>query len=902
MSLMQQFWKTVLQGAVNARSVTGAIGEHPNQLATAGFYVLSHFLAPMRSVIPKITGRMYEIADELAPTEPQLANVTRLWARAGDEGFRMIKEVEERRRVIPARYVTTVLQAANERGLTRDNLDGWRNIKTLIEEGRADEHPVAQLLANIYGQIDNLAQRLIPGYKGRPNYFPQFASREYIEQLGETRFRELLKERHPMLTDDELKLAMEAVMNAPPRLVRDIDPLIRPSEHLLMRRRITLPDEARIHPMDEALLGIAEELTYLVDTSVLGWQGNKFWNLVRILRGEKLPLAVQEDLPASIRGIMQEIGEDALERNVPGKVTRNLGDALKVIAHYTMGHFPDDDFGQLRKGLAAVGVIEMMAFSVIPNLGQLFAEFIVRGFGPAARGIIRAGLGKLYWTDEAEGLKFIAAALGQSQVISRNFDLALGYNETTADLFRNPQKFFANPVGAAKDILSAFRVTGRQQGWGTALGRASREFLHLTGFTSAEDYLRRAATGAVQEELLDVQRLLSDNPVDARALRILKRYGIEGDEAVRKFMKMNLSDVSWTPQKLMELDPDAALKLTPWERLFMHGIDQTQFNYMPVDFPIAWAHPTLASTVFQFRRYSYQQATKLVNFAFQEAAAGNVGPLARMMAAAWGMGSLINAMRAGITGRDIVWVGGSEGFAKVPPPSIERAAEARGPFGMTYNEWMRKRLEDAVAMGLFGLYTDAIFTLAEGKPMLLASYAVGVYPAEAFNLVNKLAQGLYEALTGGERHPGKERFPKVKEAARYTVKQIPVIGRLAYPHLRSAPIIGSKPLEYGRLREFGLRAWVNKDWETFNAIQNRLLEEFENPITVEEAADYQMRLALKRRGIAAVRPRPGEPGYVPRGEIPLRPGEEARVEQKARERLSRFLAGTGLEDIDLGEE
>jgi len=149
-------------------------------------------------------------------------------------------------------------------------------------------------------------------------------------------------------------------------------------------------------------------------------------------------------------------------------------------------------------------------------------------------------------------------------------------------------------------------------------------------------------------------------------------------------------------------------------------------------------------------------------------------------------------------------------------------------------------------------------------------------------------------LTAGERHPGKERFPKVKEAARYLVRQIPIVGRLAYPHLRSVPVLGSKPLEYRRLREFGLRAWVNKDWETFNHIQNRLLVEFENPITTEEAIDYQMRLALRRRGMTAVRPQPGEPGYVGRGEEPLTPEEFFEVEEQARERLRKFLEEAGL--------
>lgn len=912
MALVETFWRNILGRLGIARLVTKAsvVGLRPEAAPLEEMLQVGTrwMLQPARTVALRVADAFQ---DAVASEPSHVQQYAGLLSDATKRLVSMLDEVATSRYVI-GRLVHPYVREIQARGVEPLS-EGWYAIRKAVESGSL-EAPGADVAQAGLNRVRQLAEQYIPGWKPLENYWPMYVNPEAIERFGYNRAeallraslsegnlalmrrdRALLSAARDMLgrdpTDEDIvELAIQSVLQRPTRALGERAVYIRPSGHLLFHRYITLPDELRLHPYEEFISYLNEAQTYLFDTKILGPGGQKARALLSLLRGEILPeRLVPEGIneatgaPWTLADVLgPEMAEKVMRaqrdsyRYLAGRWPKRLADGLETVLRYTLGAFQEDEVMEgVRATVSSLGSMTMMVFSAIPNLSQQYAEIITRGVAPFLRGLVRA-----YKTNKDDILD-LAADLGQMSSNLLKADLRYSFSAVT-DLIephlRSPQ-----------DVLNAVAQAMRKPSI-SERARAMATLSHrLSGFRASEAANRRTALGTIIEYAQELQQKLAEAPNDPALIRAVQRFGMTPEQ----FLSMPIRERPMSFTELMQLTPDKYLSVLDWERMFLRGIDGSQFLYLPLDFPFAWSRPWVGSVLVQFRRFAYAQATKVVSMAFEEAKHHNFAPLVRMVAAVPTVGASVSFLRDAVSGRSLVWVPG-HGFRKRERPPIERAAEVRTVFGPV-PEWFVERMKDAVAIGLMGVYTDALFTLAEGRPLVQASWVGGVYPTELFNLSSKIAGAVAEVVRGGEPDVRKERFPAVREAVRAVIRQVPFAPvRFIQPHILRGPS-GVR-----NLREAGIEAFVANNWELFNEVQSYFISR-DDPITTDEIANYMHRYALRRMGLTAAGPQRGEPGYVPRRGVPAFPSYFPEITRRADILTARTLGAATGEAEEEGE-
>lgn len=829
--------------------------------------------------------------------------------RALRRGVQMADEIFERKAFFNSKFNASLQDLETRFGLG-PNSDAWYPVMREIESAAGDPRLVRTPAAKavLAHQLDAMKQmsplltekELLEQYSllWAQRLDPAVTQRVGRQVMG-TRIEQVAKSimENPRLkavaaselgkpnpTNDEVVDLIVELVTAEGRgtKFRPIRGILGSPSGIVLRRAVQLPEEWRLHPYNEFVSTLTSEYTYAAEAGILGRDGRKAQALLRWSRGYADDLA---DLPEDYRTAVE-----TLDRLMPapyvqrtGEVQGKLADLVEGLLRSTTGAYQEAPFvWAARTSLVPLGAIMMMPFSAIPNLGQIYSELITKGFANWM-------FGWKHIFKDVETLRRFAVLAGQKQVAVGMTDVMHGVPETS--------RFFQQ-AGKTTPILSLFdpkwlgaamqtmRVSGIR-----GLRTVAEESLKVYGFVSVEDFLRRFSALTTHSELRQLQRRLLADPTDAYALRQLRRY--PSISSAQEFVRMQIPEnVDEAVKMMWRGDPMDITRIDPLQRLYFHGIGGTQFNYIPGDYPAVFSHPFFGTVAMQFRRYTWAQATKVVAHAVNEFSAGNPVPLLYMTAAVPTLGYTIKRLKNLVSQREVVLAEGRPRIVEQQP--IGEKGEAR-LLGRVLSSGERAQLENAMAMGLMGIYTDAMLTMSEGTPTMLASWITGVFPVDAFNLVNKMAQAGAEVVRGGEQLPGKERYPKVQEAARGVVRQVPLVGRVVAPHLRFGRA------RYEQLRDFAAAAFLSGNVRAFNDINRVLTEKFYAPVTFDDVVMWGYRQHLRELGTDPIGLRPGDPGYSVyrriqeqegrlRKKRPVQERELERARRRAEERTQEFFA------------
>lgn len=907
------FWTPVLDQAVTIGRMLP--GGEPSALFSRT-NLTRGLMAPSQNFISRVVDRGEETLNA-ALRSGEMPEGAAAWSRARlREARRMMTLLGEHRQMRPA----ALNQADNwvedymvRHNLTKDHPD-WLTMRKAVEAGDLRDPRVKELSAMVNRPRDAMGPFLTEAERAIPmNNFPvgidatkvadnPIAFRRVTDLLAERVMRDpglqglakeaLVRPQSATLLNSEVSdLIRELVTQETKWRFRAIPGYVRSPARIFARRIAKdIPDEWRLHPYQEMLTGLHDEVSFLVDSKVFGRGGKTIQTAVDFLNGTLRP----EDyagLSKETLAELQRLRSLGLAHESTGPLFRELGSMVDRLARASTGAFQTEDWvWAVRNAFAPAGTISMMAFSAIPNMGQALSELIVRGWGAFQRGFIGADKVRARTMATLIGQQNAAMLLPDfHEGVLQNTGLLMGKAKGPGAIVKGELPSLANPRWYL-DNVNVIRKHGLR-----GMRAVSEDFLKANGFSDVEDWLRRGSVLAVEQEIGDVQRRLAVNVHDAWALRKMKAYGFED---TKQFMQIKAPDLKAATEAFRSGDLLDSISLKDWQRAYFHGVGGTQFNYMPGDFPMIFANPVFGTIGLQFRRYSYSQATKVVSHILNEASAGNIRPLLWALATIPTGGEAIRRLRNLSQLKDVAFVDGKPIYAE--RPVVERGKEVRLPLGGVMTVDQRQMLENVVAMGLMGVYADALWTAAEDKPLLTASWMVGIFPTEVFNFVSKVASAGSEVAFGPEPGLGYSRVggPKVQEAVRQTVREVPFVGRLVSPHVRWGRS------RHQQLREHAMRTYLSGDFASFNTIQKVLVDEFYAPVTIDDIVNRAHRQALKEAGYSGEAPRPGDPGYreytlLAEQEGRRRPrrgvtaADRAQAEEKSVKRTQEYLRRIG---------
>lgn len=906
------FWDPLLKAGVSLERMIGGGADHSIQSAWTSTFA-RQLAVPARNYVNRIVDRGEDVlADSLSKglIDPGMAGWAGGKLKAARQVMGLLDEHLQLRRVVLNQADAWANSVLQKHGLTTHG-DEWFALRKMVEAGDLSD-PRAAALAPLINQPRDLMRHFLSAAESKlvMNNWPvvvdaakvansPLAFRQVTDLLAQrvlsdeglssaAREALVLRQGSPLALEEVSDLIRELVMQETRMRFRPVQGYTRSPARIFARRLAReIPDEWRLHPFQEMMTGLHDEYSFLVDIKTFGRGGREIQTVVDWLSGVLKP-EDYANLPKEVRESIKDLRalSPSLIQESNGPLFQELGGMIDRLARATTGSFHEEAWvWAARNGFAPAGAISMMAFSALPNMGQALTELIVRGFGPFKKGFVGGDIARA---------RQMATLIGQHNTAMMNPDFHQGVVFNTA-LLKRPTK---GPGAILKgELPSIFNPRWYVDNFGIiqthglrGMRSAAEEFLHATGFVGVEDWLRRGSVLAIEDEIASIQQRLLKNPADAWALRKMRGYGIND---VEQFMQIKKPDLEAAASAFRSGDIDQVLSLKDWQKAYFHGVGGTQFNYLPGDFPMIFAHPLWGSVGLQFRRYSYSQATKVVSHILNEASAGNITPLLYAAATIPTGGEIIRRARDLVQAKDIVFVAGKPVYAE--KPTVQRAKEVRQPTGGVMSVDQRRMMENVVAMSLMGAYSDALWTLAEDKPLLLASVLTGIFPSEVFNFISKLKDAGSEVVFGPEPGSGYSRVggPKVQEAVRQTVREVPFLGRLVSPHVRWGRS------RYQQLREHAMRTFVAGDFDSFNTIQRVLTEQFYAPVTIDDIVNREYRQALKEAGYTGTAPAPGDPSYIEyrqgrereglRRKRPVSPADRGTAVRKSQQRFEEFF-------------